>query len=357
MTRQFLIVWLAVKLGLAIFVGIIEFVELSRRLSDETDQVAGLALQMSLLKLSSTIELIFPFAVLFAGMFTFWRMTRSRELIVARAAGLSAWQFIAPILIAAVTIGVLKVAVYDPLGSALQERYVAMEDRYIVGNLDGQRLQILSEGLWLRQEAAGGASLMVARGMGQDTSHLRDVIVFRYGPGGDYLDRIDAPEAILRDGEWVIAEGRVTEPGGQPSPARRVTIPTPIDPESIEDSFARPGTLSVWELPGFIDTLEASGFSAVRHRLHLQGLMAQPLMMAAMVLFAAAFTLRTNQRRGSGLTMTVAGIATALGIFVLSDIVTALGLAQSIPIILAAWAPAGIGVLISLGLLLHLEDG
>lgn len=355
--RQFLQIFLAVLIALTVFVGIIEFVEMSRRLADEDGATTGMALQISLLKLSETIELIFPFAVLFAGMFTFWRMTRSRELVIARAAGVSAWQFIAPVLIVGVAIGVFKVAIYDPVGAALEQRYEEMETRFFGGNRQAERMQVLSQGLWLRQDTPDGLNLMVARGMGQDASVLRDIIIFRYTPDGDFRDRVDAARARLADGAWTVEQARIAAPGDQPRAVDRLTIETSLDAESIEDSFTQPGSLSFWQLPNFIATLEESGFSAVRHRLHFQRLLSQPLLMVAMVLFAAAFTLRLNQRRGSGLGMSIAGIATALGIFVLSDVVGALGLAQSIPIVLAAWAPAGIGVLVAVALLLHLEDG
>ncbi len=38
---------------------------------------------------------VLPFAVLVGGILCFWRLTRSSELIVARAAGISAWEFLA----------------------------------------------------------------------------------------------------------------------------------------------------------------------------------------------------------------------------------------------------------------------
>ena len=54
--------------------------------------------QMGIYKLPETIERILPFVVLFSGLFTFWRLTRSQELIIARSVGVSAWQFMVPAL-------------------------------------------------------------------------------------------------------------------------------------------------------------------------------------------------------------------------------------------------------------------
>ena len=85
-------------------------------------------------------------------------------------------------------------------------------------------------------------------------------------------------------------------------------------------------------------------------------MLAQPVLLAAMVLFAATFSLR-HTRRGGSLVMIGAGVLTGFILFVLNDVMLALGLAETIPVAMAAWLPAGISLLIGTSLLLHLEDG
>ena len=133
-------------------------------------------------------------------------------------------------------------------------------------------------------------------------------------------------------------------------------LETELTPEKIQESFASPQTLSFWDLPTFIDALEATGFSSVPQRLHYNALLAQPLLLSAMVLFAAAFALRQT-RRGGTLVMAVSGVAAGFFIFVMTDVVMALGLSESIPVGMAAWMPAGVSLLIGTATLLHLEDG
>ena len=115
-------------------------------------------------------------------------------------------------------------------------------------------------------------------------------------------------------------------------------LETDLTPEKIQESFASPQTLSFWDLPTFIDALEATGFSSVPQRLYYNALLAQPLLLSAMVLFAAAFALRQT-RRGGTLTMAVGGVAAGFFIFVMTDVVMALGLSESIPVGMAAWMP------------------
>ncbi|NIQ97401.1 MAG: LptF/LptG family permease, partial [Desulfuromonadales bacterium] len=71
-------------------------VELMRRAASREEASLGIVLEMALVKLPLMAQQLVPFAVLFAGMFTFWRLTRNQELVVARGAGVSVWQFLLP---------------------------------------------------------------------------------------------------------------------------------------------------------------------------------------------------------------------------------------------------------------------
>jgi lipopolysaccharide export system permease protein len=135
-----------------------------------------------------------------------------------------------------------------------------------------------------------------------------------------------------------------------------VSVDTNLTPRKMQDSFASPETMSFWELPGFIGLLENSGFSAQRHRLYFNALLARPFLFGAMVLLAASFSLRM-QRRGGTTLMIAAGVASGFILYFLSDVVFALGLSSTIPIALAAWTPTGVSWLLGASLLLHLEDG
>src|SRR6201996_2844075 len=118
-------------------------------------------------------------------------------------------------------------------------------------------------------------------------------------------------------------------------------LPTTLTASKIEESLASPDTMSFWELPGFIALLEESGFSAQRHRLPFHVLLAKPLLFCSMVLIPATFSLRM-QRRGGAAAMIVSGVAAGFLLYFLSDIVFALGLSAKVPVLLAAWTPAGV---------------
>jgi lipopolysaccharide export system permease protein len=81
-----------------------------------------------------------------------------------------------------------------------------------------------------------------------------------------------------------------------------------------------------------------------------------PLLLGAMVLFAAVFTLKISARNSA--TRTVgAGVLCSFLLYFMSDIIQAMGLSGSLPPIMAAWSPATLATLLALAMVFHLEDG
>jgi lipopolysaccharide export system permease protein len=182
------------------------------------------------------------------------------------------------------------------------------------------------------------------------------IIIEQIGPNDTYMGRVDAEVAILRNGYWDLTNVVISPADGPPEKHREYQLPTTLTLGQMQDSFASPKTISFWSLPRFIALLTDSGFAAVKHRLHWHSILSVPLLLLAMVLIAATFSLRLTRRGGTGLLIT-GGIMAGFLFFVLSDVIQAFGLSGKIPPVLAAWTPAGISTLIGLSLMFHLEDG
>jgi lipopolysaccharide export system permease protein len=160
----------------------------------------------------------------------------------------------------------------------------------------------------------------------------------------------------LTDGWWFIRDARLTSPNGNAERFAEYRLATELTPATIYDSFAAPETMSFWNLPSFIQELEQAGFSGLRHRMYWYAQLADPLLLCAMILIAATFALRPGRRRSTGIVI-AAGIGTGFLLFFLTSVVFALGETARVPVILAAWTPAGVATLLGLSMLFHLEDG
>jgi lipopolysaccharide export system permease protein len=358
--RVFTFAVLAMLLALSGIVALFDFIELLRRSVTRPDATFGVVSEIAALRLPWVAMEILPFAVLLGGIVAFWRLTRSSELVVARAAGVSAWHFLAAPLFCAIALGAIATGGVSPISAVMRARAEVLEDNFLRSG--GGPLALNGGQLWLRQadrtlDPQGVAILhahsVAAHGLELDA---RDVTIFRLDGADRLLERVDAEHAILGDGQWVLQDARTVTAGHLPSESAAIALATDLTLGRVQESFSPPDTFSVWALPGFIALLDRSGFSSIRHRLHFQALLALPLLAGTMCLLAAGFSMRP-QRRGGVAQMIGSGVAAGFSLFLISKLAEEFGQSGALPPVLAAWAPAGAGLMFALALLLHLEDG
>lgn len=358
--RQFLINFAIVMGVILLLVLLVDVVELLRRASGRDETSFAVVMELALLKLPDMSQKVVPFAVLIGGILMLSRMTRTHELVVARASGVSVWQFLLPAVISAVMLGGFILAVYNPLAAALLSKYEQMEAKYLTGRTS--MLAVSSSGLWLRQRAdvtaeeRGGETIVHALRASQHDMELFDVIIFRFDGRGHFIQRVDADHAQLEEGHWNLDNVLITAPDEIARRKKHYMLPTELTVGQIQDSFSSPDTMSVWALSGFIDTLEAAGFSALRHRLHWHSMLSLPLFLASLLFISASFALRPTRFGGTGVLLSM-GVFTGFMIYFATDVIHALGLSGTLPVSLAAWSPAVIVTLVGIALLLHFEDG
>lgn len=359
-SRQFVAASAAMLVGLTLLSSLFDFLELLRRAAAKPNVTFATLSEMAALRLPFLAMQILPFAILLGGILCFWRLTRSSELIVARAAGVSAWEFLAAPTFCALFFGIVAVAGGTPLSSIMFARAELLENIYL--NTGGGPLDLNGGQLWLRQADRAltprGVAIIHARGVtlrGKELS-VRDVSVFRLNAHDRLLSRIEARRAVLTSGRWDLQDARNLRPDAPPQPEKQIILPTDLTVRRVQESFASPDTLSFWALPGFIALLRHSGFSTVRHRLHYESLLALPLLCATMALVGAGFSMRPA-RRGGVARMIGGGVAAGFALFMISQVADQFGQSGALPVQLAAWVPTAAGLMLALALLLHVEDG
>jgi lipopolysaccharide export system permease protein len=341
---------------------LIDFFELLRRASDKPEVSIVQVFELAILKLPDMAQRISPYAVLIAGILTLTRLSKSQELVIARSAGISAWQFMLPPVTTVFLIGVVILGIFNPVASAMLSRFEVLEGRLLKGN--SSMLAVSSSGLWLRQtdvkQNPPTETIIHAQRISQEDMRLEAAIIFTFDGNGKLLRRIDAKSASLDDDKgderWEVENAMVTEPGKLTERRPLMFIPTDLTMHHLQDSFVPPETLSFWQLTSFISTLEKAGFSALQHRLHWNWLASLPFMFAAMMLVAALFALRVRRGVRAGRTITI-GIFCGFFIYFASDLIHALGLSGTLPVTLAAWIPPLVTLLAGSALMLHFEDG
>lgn len=333
-----------------------ETVEHLRRAGSATGVGFGLVLKMSFYKLPSVVGGLWPFIALFGAMLALTRLARSSELVVARAAGVSVWQILGPLVISALVLGIFLITALNPLTSIMTNSYEQMFNRHFKGQ---SSLISVSHhtGLWLREGNEEGAQVVHALSVANSGTTLQEVTFFSMAGGTRFTRRIDARSAVLTDGAWQLQDAVITIPDEAPQRFGQLTVPTNLTLNQIVGSLAAPETLSFWALPGFIQLLKDSGFNGLEHRLYWHSLLSLPLLLAAMVLLAATFCLRISLRKGGTGWVFFIGAMSGFGIYFITDVVEAFGSAGKLPVVLAAWTPAAVTTMCAMAAMFHLEDG
>lgn len=352
-----------VALGIVIGVlaGILILIETVEQLRRHAGAV-GLPriLGLAILKSSEAFYDVLPLVGLIAAVVLFVGLAKSSELVVTRASGRSAVRALGGPVLAAVTFGIVAVAVLNPLAVTARRAYLAQ--LAVLNGAPADNVAVLSaEGLWLRQATQAGQMVIRATSARRDGTELYAVGFMDFDPQGRPLRRIEAPTARLDQGVWILQDAKLWHFGAENPEAvaqwhASLMLTTDLTAQNIRDSLGTSDDVSVWDLPQFIAALDRAGFSSRPFTMQFHALLAMPAMMMAMVLLAAAFTLRASRGGGTG-TRVMAALLAGFGTFFLARFGTVMGETGRLPVLLAAWSPALVSGFLALALLLHREDG
>ena len=351
---RFLTAVLLVFAGIFALVTLVDYIEMMRRAGDIPNVSAVLVAKTSFYRVPQVVERILPFCILIGAMSCYLNLSRRLELVVARSAGLSAWQFVAPALLVAFVLGLAATAIYNPVSAILQERSKRFE-----AELFGHTASALSRSggtFWVGQRTDEGQAIINAVSSRDQGINLNGVSVFTFDTEGRFKQRIEARAAVLEPGVWVLRDARVYALAVLPVKQSEFLLKTSLTPEQVRESFATPETVPFWELPQYIQIAEHAGLVAAGYRLQFQKLLARPFLLAAMVLLAAAVSLRFF-RFGGVQKMVLSGVAAGFLLYVLSKVTEDLSKAELMHPVAAAWLPVLAGCVTGFIALLYQEDG
>jgi lipopolysaccharide export system permease protein len=349
---QFIKTILAVFGTVFALVFLLDFIEMMRRAGDAEGATPGALAQLAFFRTPAITEQVFPFAVLFGSMTALLQLSRKLELVVARSAGVSAWQFLQPGVLVAALLGIGSVMLYNPLSAYLKQQATEQEARLFARAAKSPA----GRELWIRQKSIDGQAIIQADGAVGRTTTITRVTIFTFDENGSFSERIEAPEAVLRDGYWELKEARVLSPIEEPQIYDTYILASNLDPSQVRQTFTPPESVPFWNMEETIAQTERSGLDATRYRLQHAMLLARPLLFVVMVIVAASVSLRFFRFGGVG-RMVLGGVAAGFMLYVATEVMRDLGASGLVGPSVAAWFPAVVGSLLGTLALLYQEDG
>jgi len=346
----FLVVALAVGSIIAIF----DFTELFRRAALKTKIGFPILLKMLFLRFPIHMQEVLPFIVLFAAIMAFWRLNRNSEVVVMRASGISIWQILSPLVMLGLAIGAFDLVFLSPISAKLMSRFEVLENKYLSDR--SEAISIADTGLWLREGLEKTDRLMHVLSIDFKKKLLHKITLYEFDKKDVLLKRSDADVAILGHNTLDLKDVWQVMPGSIAEKIDHVRFHTSLDLKTIQESTADPRTLPFWALIYYANLMEHSGLSGQKYILRWHGLLAGCIWLGVMVILAATFSLNPLRSRQASLMIGIGVIASFL-LYFFRDMTTALGLAGTIPSILAAWAPTIVTAFFTITKLLYSEEG
>lgn len=337
----------------------VDLIELSRQVGQTTDAGFGSILLISLYRAPAFAENVLPFSVLFGASATLVLLNRKLELVVARASGVSVWQFLLPIALAAAVMGAIGSFIYNPLSLSGTIASKAVQAS-IFGKVKGS-FSNKSDNFWLRIGQKQGDVVLRARVSENAGTKLTAVSAYRFSADGSVAERLDASRALFVEPEsgenhYVLSDVTATVPGEQGRQLKEVKLAVNISKSQLRADLTTADKISFWGLAEQAEKAAISGKNNLPFLTRIHALLSQPLLFVAMVLLAATVSLRFARFGVNGKAI-LGGVLAGFVLYVLSKLVVTFGSNGLVPPFIAAWAPALVASLISTTVLLHQEDG
>ena len=302
------------------------------------------------LRVPLLISRFLPFSVLLGTLIAFTGLNQHSEVVAMKAAGISAHQMLAPLILASLVIaGGLF---------AFNEKVVVNANRQVTAWSDNDYRPVPPEsGILSNVWLLNGEDLVQARHVGGQGQRFHAEGVSIYDREGGVLQRIiQADRADPQNGAWKLSKVRVYD--SSMNIVRRSPEMTGLEgvkPEQLTLAKVDPDQLDFWTLKERIGQLERAGRPADEAKAGLWHKISGPLSTLLMPLLAAtaAFGLA---RSGQVLMRATIGMALGFAYFVADNFSLAMGNVGAYPPLLAAWAPFVLFFLIGETVLIRSEE-
>ncbi|MCA0276361.1 MAG: LPS export ABC transporter permease LptG [Proteobacteria bacterium] len=339
--------------GIFALIFIIDVTEFSSNVGGLPGFKFSIALTVSALRVPMIMQQTVPFVALFGAMATLISLNRRYELVIARAAGISAWQFLLPCCAGALFFGLVTVGILNPIAA-----YGFSHSENLESELRSRQSNSVSafSAPWLRQKTKDEEVIIGARAVLNQGLELSDAVFFIFDNDGNMVGRKDARRAYLRDGYWELVDVRSMKGGENFVAEPTDRVPTNLKPEFVQERLARPETIPFFQLPAKIEVARSFGLRANAFAMQFHSLVALPFLLVAMTLIAATVSMRFA-RMGQSATMILGGVVAGFLLYVVSVLVKAFGNAGFVPTYIAAWLPVVVAMFFGVTFLLYREDG
>ena len=289
---------------------------------------------LTLLTAPTIVYETFPFIFFISTQFLFIRLMDKEELDIFKKISLSNIKLIGILSISSFIISLILVTIFYNLASDLRFMYLEMKNKY---SGDNKYLAVVTEnGLWIKDEINGYTNIINAEKI--DGKYLKKVTINQFSSDYTNINNIVADEINIENTDWLILRGSFSKINQSLKVKENVTFKSNFDAEQIKKMFSDLSSLNIIQLNKLKKDYNNLGYSLTNINIHIQKLVAYPIYLTVMTIFASVVMLNIKRNK-SKLFHIVLGVLLSVLIYYVNYFSSLLGQNERLPEIMSIWSP------------------
>jgi lipopolysaccharide export system permease protein len=305
-----------------------------------------------LYKVPYLLNEIAPLLSFITMLFFVTRLTKYNELIIILGSGISLQRVLLIPIVAAGIIGILIVAVLNPIGTYGLHKYEYLEAK--LTKKKHKSFLAVRNGVLVFEDYNNENKIISAKSLNIATGKFTEVTMLFVDPENNFLKRIDAENATLNQSNFYLNNVREINDVSTKKYSEMV-IPTNLTTEYFTHSLVLPEMISIWDLKNSINKFSSSGLAVLNYKVYYYKQLFKPLLMIGTVILASCF-IKLNQRNNSQKKLFVYGVILGFIIYSMIEVISRILAYNGLEPLLAIMLPITLLILISNFVVLHLNE-
>ena len=290
---------------------------------------------------------LFPFIILFGGIVFYLKIYNHNEVISLRVMGYSNIQIILIPALTSFVIGYLIIFLIVPFSSSMVKYYEELRSQY---NETKNLVFVNETGIWVIDKNEKEKNIIRIEKINKEFSNINQLTIYNYDLSNNFIKRIDASEAIIKDKNWQLNKVHIIAANKKNNKENYLTnynYISNININELKNVYKNTDTVSLLDINKEMLILEDKGYSTLDLRIRYQKLISLPIYLLAMSILSGLMIINLG-KTSNYLKYGTFGVLISIIIYFLNDLSITIAKSGIISVDFSVWIPIFLIILINL---------
>jgi lipopolysaccharide export system permease protein len=301
----------------------------------------------TILKIPNVLINLFPFIVLFSGIFFYIKIYNHNEVISLRTMGYSNIQIILIPALTSFVIGYIMIFLIVPFSSSMLKYYEELRSEYN----DTKNLVFVNEtGIWILDKNEKEKNIVRIEKINKDFSTISQVTIYNYDISNNFIRRIDANDGVINEKNWLLNKVYIitaNKKNNKENYLNNYNYTSNININELKNVYKNTETTSLLDINKEMLILEDKGYSTVDLRIRYQKLISFPVYLLSMSILSGLMIINLG-KTSNYLKYGSYGVIISIIIYFLNDLSITIAKSGIISVDFSVWIPIFLIILINL---------